>query len=84
MKSDNCSQDYLQVYDGSVRDASKLLMTVCDSEANVTSVLSSGNQLLVVFKSDLAFEAKGFRANYSIVSCYFPLKIDCAIKKLYF
>lgn len=84
VKSDNCSQDYLQVYDGSVRDASKLLTTVCDSEANVTSMVSSGNQLLVVFISDLAFEAKGFRANYSIVCSYCLLNVNCALTKLHY
>ncbi|XP_055528454.1 cubilin homolog [Wyeomyia smithii] len=65
IKSPNCSKDYLQVYDGAVRDATKLLLNLCDSDANVTSVLSSGNQLLVVFHSDEIMEAKGFRANYS-------------------
>lgn len=67
VSSPNCSQDYLQVFDGMLRDERKLLMKVCDSEANVTSVMSRSNQLLVTFNSDAAFEAKGFRANYSIV-----------------
>ncbi|XP_029722333.2 cubilin homolog isoform X1 [Aedes albopictus] len=66
VSSPNCSQDYLQVFDGMLRDERKLLMKVCDSEANVTSVMSRSNQLLVTFNSDAAFEAKGFRANYSI------------------
>uniref|UniRef100_A0A0P6JSL8 Putative fibrillin n=1 Tax=Aedes aegypti TaxID=7159 RepID=A0A0P6JSL8_AEDAE len=66
VKSPNCTQDYLQVYDGMARDEKKLLMKVCDSETNVTSVVSLSNKLLVTFTSDAAFEAKGFRANYSI------------------
>lgn len=68
IKSPNCSKDYLRIYDGTVRDETKLLLNLCDSDANVTSVLSNGNQLLVVFQSDETMEAKGFRANYSTVS----------------
>ncbi|XP_055632024.1 cubilin homolog [Toxorhynchites rutilus septentrionalis] len=60
----NCSKDYVQVFDGSEQGNSKLLNTYCDSE-NITSSVSSGNQLLVVFHSDQSLEAKGFRANYS-------------------
>ncbi|XP_058456836.1 cubilin homolog [Malaya genurostris] len=64
-KAPNCSKDFLQVYDGSVRVAEKLLMNICDSDTNITSVRSSGNHLLVVFQSNELFEAKGFRANYT-------------------
>ncbi|XP_055601686.1 cubilin homolog [Uranotaenia lowii] len=65
VRSDNCTKDYVKVYDGPIRDESKLLMTICDSEANVTSAISSGYRMLVVFQSDEALEAKGFRANFT-------------------
>lgn len=68
IKSPNCTNDFLKVYDGPNRNAANLLMTICDSASNVTSVISSGNQMLVAFQSDATLEAKGFRANFSIVS----------------
>ncbi|KAL9700067.1 hypothetical protein quinque_003508 [Culex quinquefasciatus] len=66
IKSPNCTNDFLKVYDGPNRNAANLLMTICDSASNVTSVISSGNQMLVAFQSDATLEAKGFRANFSI------------------
>ncbi|XP_058123035.1 cubilin homolog [Anopheles ziemanni] len=67
-KSDNCSGDSLKVYDGNVRAIDKLLLTVCGSESNITTVSTTGNELLVTFQSDEMYEAKGFQASYQ-TSC---------------
>nr|XP_040240535.2 cubilin homolog [Anopheles coluzzii] len=63
-RSPNCINDSLQVYDGSVASADQLLLTSCGSEPNVTSVSSTGHEMLVTFKSNERMEAKGFQAEF--------------------
>ncbi|XP_052870861.1 cubilin homolog [Anopheles cruzii] len=67
-RSANCTNDALQVYDGSVRAADKLLLVVCGTESNTTTVTSTAHEMLLTFTSNEMYEAKGFRANFA-TSC---------------
>lgn len=72
-RSPNCINDSLQVYDGSVASADQLLLTSCGSEPNVTSVSSTGHEMLVTFKSNERMEAKGFQAEFMTVVTKDPI-----------
>ncbi|XP_053662149.1 cubilin homolog [Anopheles marshallii] len=63
-RSPNCTSDSLQVYDGTTGDDDRLLLTACGSELNVTTVSSSGREMLVKFQSNSIYEAKGFQAEF--------------------
>ncbi|XP_043479110.1 cubilin-like isoform X2 [Leptopilina heterotoma] len=58
----NCSDDYVKVYDGPSNTAA-LLGTFCHNKIPPT-LTSTGNQMLVVMRSDSFLTAKGFKADY--------------------
>ncbi|XP_076655704.1 cubilin [Halictus rubicundus] len=60
--STNCSDDHVKIYDGPTRD-SPLLATLCRNELPGPFV-STGNEMLVVMRSDGIVSAKGFKATY--------------------
>uniref|UniRef100_A0A182RN21 Cubilin n=1 Tax=Anopheles funestus TaxID=62324 RepID=A0A182RN21_ANOFN len=67
-RSSNCTSDALQVYDGNTADVDRLLLTACGSESNITTVTTSGREMLVKFQSNNIIEAKGFQAEF-ITNC---------------
>ncbi|XP_041416853.1 embryonic protein UVS.2-like isoform X1 [Xenopus laevis] len=62
----NCmaGYDYLAVYDGSSL-TSPLLRKLCGSPENIPQVVSTGNNLLLQFISDIFMNYPGFHATYS-------------------
>uniref|UniRef100_A0A8B9P225 CUB domain containing protein 2 n=1 Tax=Apteryx owenii TaxID=8824 RepID=A0A8B9P225_APTOW len=60
---DACGYDYLQVYNGVTRDRGNLLGTFCGRRPPPRAV-SSGRELLVVFKSDFNIGGRGFKAYF--------------------
>uniref|UniRef100_A0A182NM22 Cubilin n=1 Tax=Anopheles dirus TaxID=7168 RepID=A0A182NM22_9DIPT len=63
-RSANCTNDSLQVYDGSTPSTDRLLLTTCGSEPNVTTISTTGHEMLVKFQSNEIYEAKGFQAQF--------------------
>ncbi|XP_039305004.1 cubilin isoform X2 [Solenopsis invicta] len=61
--SANCSDDYVQIFDGPTRDDT-LLGRHCSNQLPPTYI-SSSNQMLVVMRSDSIVTAKGFKAQYT-------------------
>ncbi|CAK9795155.1 Cubn [Anthophora quadrimaculata] len=59
----NCTDDYVQIYDGPTK-MSPLLATHCRNELP-PSYVSTGNEMLVVMRTDSILSAKGFKAEYS-------------------
>ncbi|XP_063985313.1 cubilin homolog [Diachasmimorpha longicaudata] len=57
-----CTMDYIKVFDGPTRDHA-LLSSFCAKQIP-SPIISSGNKLLVVMRSDAASTAKGFQANF--------------------
>ncbi|GIY57926.1 hypothetical protein CEXT_500561 [Caerostris extrusa] len=62
---DNCTFDYVQIYDGATRD-SKLLGQIC-SRQDASSYETTANTLLLHFHSDESVNKKGYRARYSAI-----------------
>ncbi|XP_050461753.1 cubilin-like [Cataglyphis hispanica] len=60
--SRNCTDDYVKIFDGPTKD-DFLLGTHCNNQLP-PSYISSGNQMLVVMRSDSMISAKGFKAQY--------------------
>ncbi|XP_063696850.1 cubilin homolog [Culicoides brevitarsis] len=64
-----CTNDILYIYDGEVEREDKILLKACgNSMPNQTSFTSSGNNVLVVMKTDAEEEYKGFNLQYK-TSC---------------
>ncbi|KZC14141.1 Cubilin [Dufourea novaeangliae] len=59
----NCTDDYVQIYDGATRN-SPLMATLCRNTLP-PSFISSANEMLIVMKSDSIVSAKGFQAMYT-------------------
>lgn len=53
-----------QIFDGNSKSA-PLLGTICGSLTQMPAYKSSGNQILVVMRTDFLMEAKGFKAEYN-------------------
>ncbi|XP_076296135.1 cubilin [Lasioglossum baleicum] len=70
--SENCTDDHVKIYDGPTRD-SPLLATLCRNELPGPFV-STGNEMLVVMKTDSIVSAKGFKAMYH-TACGARLKV---------
>lgn len=62
-----CPYDAVDVYDGNQTVPSAWLATFCGSHLP-GAVTSTGNQVLVVFRSDIALPAPGFTLQYRAVS----------------
>ncbi|GFY65752.1 tolloid-like protein 2 [Trichonephila inaurata madagascariensis] len=62
---DNCTFDYVQIYDGATRE-STLLGQIC-SRQDRSSYESTSNSLLLHFHSDESVNKKGYRAHYSAI-----------------
>ena len=60
--SRNCTDDFVSVFDGETTTA-PLLGNYCGS-AKPPSLRSSGNKLLIVFKSNAMVNSKGFQLSY--------------------
>ena len=58
----DCSYDSLKIYDGD-NTTSPLIGSFC-GQHSPGSILSSGNYLYMVFKSDMSGGGQGFVANY--------------------
>lgn len=79
LEDQNCSADFVSIYDGPVKRADKLLLKTCGSQTigldstNKTRpafskpLRSSGNEMLVIMETDDNIEAKGFDAGFSTV-----------------
>ncbi|XP_011500246.1 PREDICTED: cubilin-like, partial [Ceratosolen solmsi marchali] len=63
-KSRNCSDDYIKIYDGNKVEA-PLLGKHCQSVDLLPSYISSGNQMLIIMRTDSFVSAKGFKAYYN-------------------
>ena len=61
-----CSFDSLSIYNGPDETA-PLLGRYCDRHA-ASTLTSSSNEVLIVFKSDISNTGRGFRANYNSIS----------------
>ncbi|XP_075440759.1 embryonic protein UVS.2-like isoform X2 [Ascaphus truei] len=66
--SKNCSSEYIKVYDGANSTSPVLLYKACVT-GPLTSLLASGNAMLVEFVRDTAVTGAGFKASYSTVKC---------------
>uniref|UniRef100_A0A182Y0Z6 Cubilin n=1 Tax=Anopheles stephensi TaxID=30069 RepID=A0A182Y0Z6_ANOST len=73
-RSDNCTNDSLQVYDSNTAELDRLLLTACGSESNVSTVSSTGHEMLVTFQSNHIIEAKGFQAEFK-TNCGSRIKV---------
>ncbi|GFT29649.1 dorsal-ventral patterning tolloid-like protein 1, partial [Nephila pilipes] len=58
-----CLYDYLQVFDGKTEN-SKSILRICNNQQSPGNLISSGNSLLVRFRSDSSHEAGGFHLSY--------------------
>ncbi|KAG8197227.1 hypothetical protein JTE90_011381 [Oedothorax gibbosus] len=72
---ENCTFDYVQVYDGATRE-STLLGQICRKQ-DVTSFESKGNSLLLHFHSDDFLNKKGYTARYSTIDNHSSVIGDC-------
>ncbi|XP_033326417.2 cubilin [Megalopta genalis] len=61
--SDNCTADYVKIYNGPTKD-SPLMTTLCQNELP-KPFIATGNEMLVVMRTDSFITAKGFKATYS-------------------
>ena len=75
-----CQYDRLIVYDGDSAQYSKL-EKLCGSMAP-QSILSSGNQMYLVFESDASVMHKGFKATHSSGLCHVLYKCTGCPKKI--
>ncbi|GFS82775.1 prothrombin [Nephila pilipes] len=62
---DNCTFDYVQIYNGATRESS-LLGQIC-SRQDTSSYESTSNSILLHFHSDESVNKKGYRAHYSAI-----------------
>lgn len=80
LEDQNCTADFVSIYDGSERRDDKLLLKTCGSQtigldtnnnqtrlAFTKPLRSSGNEMLVIMETDDNIEAKGFGADFSTV-----------------
>ncbi|XP_057337332.1 cubilin-like isoform X2 [Microplitis mediator] len=58
----NCTDDYVKVFDGSTKEHEELGL-FCRNELP-PSIISSGNKMLVVMRTDSLISAKGFKAQF--------------------
>ncbi|CAL1282886.1 unnamed protein product [Larinioides sclopetarius] len=58
-----CRYDYIQVFDGPTEN-SKSLLRICNNRQIPGSLTSTGNSLLIRFRSDFSEEAGGFHLSY--------------------
>ena len=62
--SNNCQYDYVRVYDGGDRQRSKVLGQYCAQMQD--SVVSTGNSMVIVFRTDQSQGGRGFNARYAV------------------
>lgn len=79
LEDQNCTADFVSIYDGSERRNDKLLLKTCGSQtigpdttnqtrlAFTKPLRSSGNEMLVIMETDDTIEAKGFDAGFATV-----------------
>ncbi|XP_066255144.1 cubilin [Euwallacea similis] len=60
----NCAMDYIQVFDGPTT-GSKSLGKYCTPQINF--IISTSNEMTLLFRSDVSFQGRGFQLKYSIV-----------------
>ena len=68
----SCQYDYVEVYDGESTQ-SRILGTYCGTSTPPT-LIATGNRVLVVFKSDGAYQKKGFQFFYTAGNYPLPCK----------
>ena len=66
--SDACSKDYLEIVDGKNENSENRFEKFCGTDVP-GSLISSGNQLIIKFKSDYSITSKGFEVYYDIGNC---------------
>jgi hypothetical protein len=59
---------YWQVYDGNNTNSTQLFFDCSNNLPDLNNFTSTGNQLLVHMRTSNVLTAKGFRANYTLVS----------------
>uniref|UniRef100_H3ACI3 CUB domain containing protein 2 n=2 Tax=Latimeria chalumnae TaxID=7897 RepID=H3ACI3_LATCH len=67
-KNEGCNFDFVAVFDGGSMNDSHLGHFCGNTKPS--DVVSSGNELLVVFKSDFNIGGRGFKANYFAGDCH--------------
>ncbi|XP_044726579.1 cubilin-like [Chrysoperla carnea] len=65
-KQRNCTQDYVNVYDGNSTTAPLLLNHCGNTLPDPVTYISTDNTMLIHMSTDGLFSAKGFKANYTI------------------
>ena len=60
--SNDCQYDYVRIYDGPDRQRSKILNNYCTQPEE--PIESSGNSMVVVFRTDFSQGGRGFHARY--------------------
>ena len=56
--------DTIQIYDGPTNHSNRLLLTSGWQYSNLGTIVSSSNQMLVLFKSDSQVQYQGFAASF--------------------
>lgn len=62
-----CRDDYVRIYDGPLMEDGKLLLgSTCGNNASMlnTTFVSRSNEMLLLFRSDVQVESKGFAAEF--------------------
>ncbi|KAH3820093.1 hypothetical protein DPMN_121837, partial [Dreissena polymorpha] len=65
--SDSCKFDSLNIYSGEREDSASLGGPYCASSLNGRTILSSGNTMRLVFKTDQSYSFLGFQANFTFL-----------------
>ena len=65
--SGECYYDYVQLYDGSVAQASTSLGKYCQGTDSVDIIQSNTNGLVIKFKTDVSFSGRGFHLRYTTI-----------------
>ena len=64
----NCTFDYVGIYDGSSLDAPEIARYCGSTVPSPPIIRSTSNQMFIRLKADGSVQARGFVANYTIVS----------------
>ena len=75
--SPSCSADYdtVRIYDSNTADEENLIAVLCGENLNEEAYITTGRNMLVVFKSDTSVNARGFDATFDSVPGTFSKNI---------
>lgn len=69
-QSSQCSYDYLKIFDGDTENVTKNY-SYCGTPQNLGDIRSSGNKLLLKFRSDFVVTSNGFMIQFRKSKTYF-------------